>query len=134
MVLVSGGLVRYGPQEGWPAILRRSCGAGGLCRLRECVGAFARVGAAALPRVTMGRSDSLIAGESSLSLLCPSRLALAVSAAGALRASQVPVSSFFTCHVLRPRRIVQSLTFNGFVHVGCRHQDAVPTHVCQFRG
>ena len=100
VVLVPGGLVCYVLQEGWPVVPRRSCGTGCLCRLRCCVGSFARFGAAALLRVTMNQSDSLITRGCFLSLLSPSRLALVVSAAGALRASQVLICSFFTCHAL----------------------------------
>jgi len=45
---VLNGLLGYGPQGGWPAWVRRSYGAGFLCRLRWGVGPFAGVGAATL--------------------------------------------------------------------------------------
>jgi hypothetical protein len=88
----------------------------------------------ALPLDTTSRSDSRSARRRFLSLRRPSCLALAVSAAGTLRASSVPCVCFGARHALRPRQAVLALTFSGRFHVGFRYADTVPACVCCFRG
>jgi len=85
-------------------------GTGCLCGLRQAVGPFSSLGAGALPLDTMNQSDSRIIRRRFLSLRLPSCLALAVSAAGTLRASFVPCVSFSTRHALRPRQTLDQLT------------------------
>src|SRR5215472_4502780 len=116
-------LVGYGPQEGLPALPGHSYRAGCLCRLRCPVAPFAQVGSAVaeLPCATMERSDSRHSfGRSFLSLDRPSRLALAVSAAGDCRASALPNGVLFTRHALRPRQVGQRLTTDGSVRIEFR--------------
>jgi hypothetical protein len=75
---------------------------------------------------TMNRSDSRIARQHSLSLRCPSCFALAVSAAGTLRASFVPCVSFSARHALRPRQALDDLTMPVGVVLGSAVLKASP--------
>jgi hypothetical protein len=106
--------------------------------LRRCSGVapLAPVGADALPWATMERSDSQSTFSLHfLSLWRPSRLALAVSAAGVDRVSQVPDCSFLTCHALRPRQAKLSLTCGGLARVGFRERRLRPhLRVCSVSG
>ena len=88
----------------------------------------------ALPLDTMSRSDSRRLRRHFLSLRRPSCLALAVSAAGTLRASSVPCVCFGARHALRPRQAFHALTIYGRLRVGFRQADTVPACVCCFRG
>src|SRR5439155_12550964 len=115
-------------------LVRHSYGTGCLCGLRQHVGPFSSVGACALLLDTMSQSDSRSARRRFLSLHRPSCLALAVSAAGTLRASSVPYVCFGARHALRPRQAVHALTFYGRFHVGFRYTDTVSACVCWFRG
>ena len=74
----------------------------------------------ALPLDTMSRSDSRRLRRHFLSLRRPSCLALAVSAAGTLRASSVPCVCFGARHALRPRQTFHALTVCGRLRVGFR--------------
>ena len=114
--------------------VRHSYGTGCLCVLRQHVGPFSSFGACALPLDTMSRSDSRSARRHFLSLRLPSCLALAVSAAGTLRASSVSCDSFSARHALRPRQAFKALTYCGPLRIGFRHTDTVPACVCCFRG
>ena len=119
----------YGPQGGWPVVFRRSYGTGFLCRLRCPVAPLARIGLLGrrLLRATTRQSDSRITLDRHfLSLWRPSRLALAVSAAGVNRVSQVPDCSFLTCHALRPRQAKLSLTCSGLARFGFRERRLRP--------
>jgi hypothetical protein len=132
------GFPGYGPQGGWPVVTRRSYGTGFLCRLRCHVDPLARFGPLwrGLPRATMGPSDSqLTLAPHFLSLQRSSRLALAISAAGVSRASQVPDCSFLTCHALRPRQAKRSLTGSGLARIGFRERRLRPRlRVCSVSG
>ena len=110
-------------------LIRHSYGTGCLCGLRQHVGPFSSFGAYALPLDTMDRSDSRRLRRHFLSLRHPSCLALAVSAAGTLRASSVPCVCLGARHALRPRQVVKSLTFNGPLRFGFRWDDTLPTCV-----
>jgi hypothetical protein len=98
--------------------VRHSYGTGCLCVLRQHVGPFSSFGACALLLDTMDRSDSRSARRHFLSLRRPSCLALAVSAAGTLRASSVPCICFRARHALRPRQAVHALTVAGVSVLG----------------
>jgi hypothetical protein len=113
---------------------RHSYGTGCLCVLRQHVGPFSSFGACALPLDTMDRSDSRSARRHFLSLRRPSCLALAVSAAGTLRASSVPCVCLGARHALRPRQAGPALTIHEHLRFGFRHTDTVPACVCCFRG
>src|SRR5258708_3712564 len=84
----------------------------------------------------MDRSDSLLCapGEVFLSLCLLSRLAPAVGASGGGRASQFPYGSLLACHALRPRQVSGNLTCSGFLRVGFRRCDDVPScmSLCRF--
>src|SRR5258708_7448311 len=121
--LVLSCFLGYGPQGGLPALLRRSYGAGFLCRLRRHVGPLAQFGptCAGLPLATMDRSESLLSIRALfLSLSAPSLPVPVVGAEGVCRASQFPVGAFFACHALGPRQVSRNLTFVGLLHVGFR--------------
>ena len=62
-----------------------------------------------------------------LSLSCLTRLALAVSAAGMFRTSQVPCLSFCACHALGPRQVDPVLTFASRFMLGSGRQNCVPS-------
>jgi hypothetical protein len=62
-----------------------------------------------------------------LSLNLPTHLTPVVGVAGLFRASQVAVNSLFACHALRPRQVCGSLTYYGYLDVGFRRCDNVPT-------
>ena len=101
------------PQEGWPVWFRLSYGTGCLCELRQHVGPFPSFGAGALPLDTMSRSDSRSTFRpNSSSLLVLTCLALAMSAAGILRASSVSCVVFGARHALRPRQATRTLTLS----------------------
>ena len=119
-------------QEGLPVLGRHSYGSGCLCVLRPRVGSFSRVGALALPRDTMGQSDSWRARWHFLSLRHPSCLALVVRAAGTLRVSSVPCVCFGMCHALRPRQAFDALTCDGRLSVGYRYAETVPACIGSF--
>ena len=69
-----------------------------------------------------------------MSLRLLSCLALAVSAAGTLRASSVPCVCFGARHALRPRQAFHALTFAGVSVLGSGKTDTVPACVQLFRG
>ena len=89
-------------------------------------------GRCALPRDTMGRSDSRRVRRHFLSLRRPSCLALVVRAAGTLRVSSVPCVCFGMCHALRPHQAFDALTCDGRLSVGYRYAETVPACISSF--
>ena len=115
--------------------VRHSYGTGCLCVLRQHVGPFSSFGACALPLDTMSRSDSRSARRHFLSLRLPSCLALAVSAAGTLRASSVScdsrtpdIGTKSRCVVFRSFDPENAIRVRGFCQCDALHTQRLVTH------
>lgn len=80
-----------------------------------------------LPRRTMNRSESLrVHRELFLALSFTTGLVLAIRTPGDRRASQVSANSLLTCHALRRRQTLRSLTFRGSFSFGCGDVNILP--------